>query len=31
LQAEIEQAEKLKRQQQIADANARNGTNAPPK
>ena len=31
LQAEIELAEKLKRQQQIADANARNGTNAPPK
>ena len=31
LQAEIELADKLKRQQQVADANARNGTNAPPK
>ena len=31
LQAEIEQAEKLKRAQQIADAQAKGQTNAPPK
>jgi hypothetical protein len=31
LQAEIDLAEQLKRKQQIADANAKNGTNTPPK
>jgi len=31
LQAEIEQADRLKKAQQIADAQARLGTNAPPK